>query len=110
MTPTTTVPFTITDEATEYIRKLGLQGPFERMIEHTKEAVPGLLKIHVWLQPAYDIGCFDGINIDAEMEDRHLEDDPTGREWDRWVIENFPPEVHQYFCLFAIFGGPNARP
>jgi hypothetical protein len=33
MTPTTTVPFTITDEAVELLREFGLQKEFDQIIE-----------------------------------------------------------------------------
>lgn len=54
MTPTATVPFTITDEATEYLRSLGLQAEFGRIIEFTKQFVPGLLRLEVRVQSPYD--------------------------------------------------------
>ena len=109
MTPTTTVPFTITNEAAAYIRKLGLQAELDRMIEHTKQAVPGLLKIHVRVAEPCDPGDFDAIIIDAVMHYRHLDNDPTGWEWNEWVVRNFPPKAHQYFTLMLDYEELDAR-
>ena len=109
MTPTTTIPFTITDEAVEYIRSLGLQKEFEQIIEFTKQFVPGLLRLDVRVQPPYDMGGPDGIIIGGMMRDPQSENDPTHWDWDAWIIRTFPPEVFQYFTLLLDFGGPDAR-
>src|SRR5580658_6893469 len=109
MTPTTAVPYTITDEATEYIRSLGLQAEFDLMIEHARQVVPGLRKIHVRVQPPYDLGGPDAVLVEVLMADHCLRDDPTNWAWNEWMIQTFSPEVFQYFSLMPDYEDPKAR-
>ena len=109
MTPTTTVPFTITDEAVELLRELGLQKEFEQIIKQLKQFVPGLLSIHVSVMTMYDEGNRQIVAIDCEILDRQMEDDPTQREWGELFSLTFPSEVREHFGVLLLFGGPNAR-
>jgi hypothetical protein len=109
MTPTTTVPFTITDEAAEYLREIGLQREFEQVIERLKQFVPGLLAIRARVMTMYDEGNARIVLITCEMLDRHLEDDPTQREWGELYPSLFPPEVRERIGVLMDFGGPDAR-
>ena len=109
MTPAATVPLTITDEAAEYVRSLGLEAALERMVEHTREVIPGLRKIHVRVQPAYDLGDVDAVLIEAQVAGPCREGDSSWWDWNGWMTQTFPPEVFQYFSLMPDFEGANAR-
>jgi hypothetical protein len=109
MIPNTTIPITVTPEATEYIAQLGLQGAFEQMLEHTLRTVPGLRCIEITVQPPYDLGGDPCVLIEATREDPHLTDDLTDRTWWRWQGETFPPQVSQYFCFYSFYEPPDAR-
>ena len=109
MTPTTTVPFTITDEAVALLRETGLQKEFEQIIEQLKQFVPGLLNIRARVMTMYDEGNRPIILIDCDMLDRHLENEPTQWEWGELFSSMFPSEVREHFGVLIDFGGPNAR-
>ena len=109
MTTTTTVPFTITDEAVALLRELGLQKEFEQIIEQLKQFVPGLLSIQVRVMTMYDEGNRQIVLVECEMLDRQLEDDSTQRDWGMLFSSLFPSEVREHFGVLIYFGGPNAR-
>jgi hypothetical protein len=101
---TTTVPVTVEPEAAARVAELGMQAELERMLEHTRQTVPGLRAIEVQLALPYDTGDETSIIIQATMEDPHLEDDPTDTEWDKWQVRTFPPDVCRYFVLISVYG------
>jgi len=105
----TTVPITITDEAKDYVAELGLQEPFQRMLDHTVASILGLRELRVSLQPAYDVGA-PCVLLDAitppPPAGRY---DPTEDEWGRWKMSTFPPEVFQHFVLLVAYGPADAR-
>lgn len=111
MTPMLNVPCRVTDEAEAYVVELGLQEQFAEMLEHTRQTVPGLKAIEVNLEPSYDLGWGPCVLIEATMDDPHLDDDPTIREWAHWKSSHFSPEVSQHFTFLANygFGLPHAR-
>jgi hypothetical protein len=97
----TSVPVTVAPEAEEYIRQLGLQGPFEQMIEHAIQVIPGLRRIEVELPPRYDLGGEPVVLIEVIKDLPKSEDDPTNWELARWQVETFPPEVLIYFTFLT---------
>jgi hypothetical protein len=103
MTPATTVPFTITDEAAELLRELGLQKEFDQIIEQLKQFVPGLLSIRVRVMTMYDEGNRQIVLTECDMLDRHLEDEPTQWEWGMWYSGHFPPEVREHISVLILF-------
>jgi hypothetical protein len=109
MAPTTTIPLTVTPDAAAYVAELGMQEPFEQMIEHTRHTMAGLRAIRVTLQPPYDLGGGPCVLIEATTDDPHLDDDPSQREWGFWKGETFPPEVGQHFVLLVVHGPAHAR-
>jgi hypothetical protein len=109
MAPTTTIPVTVTPEASDYVDELGMRGQFEQMIEHTRRTMAGLRAIHVTLQPPYDLGGGPCVLIEATTDDPHLEYDPSQGEWARWQVGAFPPEVNQHFVLLVVHGPDCAK-
>ncbi len=97
------VPVTVTPEAEEYIRQLGLQGPFEQMIDHAIQVVPGLRRIECELPPLYDLGGEPAVEIGVFMDSPTGEYDPTNRELQWWKVSTFPPEVAIYFIYLTAY-------
>jgi hypothetical protein len=102
-----TVPITITDEAKDYVAELGMQEPFQRMLDHALVSIPGLRELRVSVQPAYDVGMpcilFEALKAFPGL------DDPTEGNWGRWRTSEFPPEVYQHFVLLVVYGTADAR-
>jgi hypothetical protein len=99
----TTVPVTITPEAAERLAELGMQRELDLTIEHTKQTVPGLHAITVVLEPCYDTRDEPGITIEASIDPSQREYDPTDRDWGRWKVETFPPEVCEHFVMMTTY-------
>ncbi len=105
---TTTIPVTVTPEAAERVAELGMHAELERMLEHTRQTVPGLRSIEVQLALPYDTGDETTLLIQATRADRQLPHDPTEDEWDAWKIETFPPDVYRYFVLLTVYESSHA--
>jgi hypothetical protein len=101
MTTTESIPVTVTSEASAFIQQLGLDAEFDRMIEHTRQAVPNLRRIEV----TYEFDLSDEMHSSVVIwshRDRHQAgDDPTNRGWSRWLVETFPPAVCQHFVMIC---------
>src|SRR5438874_13643147 len=98
-----TIPVTITPEAAERVAELGMQRELDLMIEHTKQTVPGLHAIMVILEPRYDTGGEPGITLEALRDKPQVTYDPTEREWGRWQVTTFPPEVCEHFIMMTVY-------
>jgi hypothetical protein len=98
----TTVPLTITPEATAHVAELGMQREFEQMLERALQTVPGLQSIKVVLTYNPETGDDPRVVIWSYMEDRGLEYDPTEDEWGRWKVTTFPPEVCEHFVMLTV--------
>jgi hypothetical protein len=98
-----TVPLTISPEAAARVAELRMQRELEQMLEHTHRSVPGLRSLRVMLERDWD-GDDPGVIIEATMDDPHLADDPTEREWGAWKVTTFPPEVCWHFTMLTVYG------
>jgi hypothetical protein len=101
MSAPTTIPVTISPEAAERLAELGMQAELERMLEHTRQTVPGVYAIRVVLRPVYD--CYEntGIQIEAVMEESSWDpEDRTWWEWGDWLHQTFPPQVTEHFEMW----------
>ena len=104
-----TVPITITDEAKDYVAELGMQEPFQRMLDHAVETISALRELRVSVQPAYDLGA-PCVLLDAVTPPpRSGYYDTTEDEWGRWRVTTFPPEVFQHFVLLVVYEPADAR-
>jgi len=101
---TATVPITISPEAAARVAELGMKAELERMLEHTRQTVPGLRAIDVQLALPYDTGDATSILIESTMDDPHLEYDPTDTDWGKWQVRTFPPEVCRHFVMMSVYG------
>ena len=109
MPATETIPLTITPEAAAHVAELGLREPFEQMLEHARQTIPGLRSLEVNLQPPYDIGGGECVIIDAYVTPPTGTNDPREREFNWWKSSTYSPEVSQHFCLLTTFQDCHAR-
>ncbi len=100
---TTTIPVTVTPEAAERVAELGMQAELERMLEHTRQTVPGLRSIEVQLALPYDTGDETSIVIQVTRTNPHLTNDPTDWDWGAWQCDTFPPYVCRYFVMLTLY-------
>jgi hypothetical protein len=109
MSASTEVPLTITPEAAARIAELGMRKELEQMIEHVREAVPGLAAIDVEIAECYDSRDETGVSIVA-YSDRVFEPGST-TSWDLigWSVDTFPPQVLEHLCILLSPGRPYAR-
>jgi hypothetical protein len=100
----TTIPVTVTPEATARLAELGFQQELDLMLQHTLQSVPALRSVAVQLALPYDTGEEPTIVIEATA---NL--DATGicqaeQQWGNWVINTFPPQVWAYIRILTIPG------
>ncbi|HKI38071.1 MAG TPA: hypothetical protein VKA46_39825 [Gemmataceae bacterium] len=98
------VPVSMPAEARELIQELGLRGPVEEMIEHTRQAVAGLrsIEIEAWYEHEEDRTPLPHVTVIGWRDGhRSAADDVTEREWFEWAVRTYPPEVklHLSFAL-----------
>jgi hypothetical protein len=104
------VPLTITPEASDFVRELGMHEQLEQMLDHARQIIPSLYEITVSLLPRYDEpGELDAVIIDAFSDDPAVRTHPFGSDWGRWKMETFPPAVFQHFTLIDIYVPTHAR-
>jgi hypothetical protein len=110
MATTANVPITIAPEAAAHVAELGLQQEFEQMLEHTKQAVPGLRAINVILTYDPETGDDPRIIIEAlKPQPARPEEDTSQFDYRWWEINTFPPEVFTHFCMLTIYEVPDGR-
>ena len=102
MITTTTIPVTVTPEAAERVAELGMQAELERMLEHSRQTVPGLRAIEVQLALPYDTGDETSVIIQATRAGPFRPEDPTQRKWDDWQMNSFSPDVYRHFILMTL--------
>ena len=100
MASTATIPITVSSEAEAFIAGLGMQAEFEVLLDHARQAIADLRAIEVTLDETPETGP-PGVIIGAQRGDPWVEDDPTNRDWRRWLITTFPPEVCQHFVMMS---------
>ncbi len=83
-----------------------MQRPFQQMLDHALQTIPGLQSLQVALQPPYDVGGGPCVLIEGIRDNPHRNDDPVDREFAFWQARQFPPEVFQHFTLLTYYG-PN---
>jgi hypothetical protein len=104
MRPFATIPVTITPEASAHVAEWGMQKELDQMLEYALETIPGLQRLEVWLAPPYDTGDENPIFIDAVRGMAfNTPSDRTSREWGRWKVRTFSPDVCRHFALLGAF-------
>ena len=79
MATSTTVPLTVLPEAAARVAELGMQAEFERMLQHTRQTLPGLRSIRVYLAEPYD----------TDNEPRVVIQLPGIHNWNLSLFKNF---------------------
>jgi hypothetical protein len=105
MSAPASVPVLVTPEAAARVAELGMRAELGQMIEHTRTHVPGLARLDVILEPAYDTGDTPYLTIRAFRPLPMRWDDRTRQEWGRWKVTTFPPEICQHIDLYIVEGG-----
>lgn len=103
------IPITITPEAAAFVRQLGYDSALERMLEYTKQEVPGLCSIIVKKEIDY---TGEGLGVTLEAHRLPVPDpmrDATDRDWAAWKRQHFSPEVTDQFCLMSYYTDENGH-
>jgi hypothetical protein len=109
MSAVTAIPLTVEPEAAAHVAELGMQGEFEKMLEHIRQVVPGLCRINVrlWVPEDFDDDprvTFEGVrNSPVEWLSRIID------EWFAWVIGSFSPDVLRHFTFFTTVESAHGR-
>ncbi len=101
------IPVTIEADAAARVEELGMQAEFELMIEHAKQAVPGLRFIRVTLE--YDPEWPENeprVVIWARRDDLSVEPSTAvlNKELANWRGHRFPPQVCWHIVMMACYG------
>ena len=96
---TTTVPTTISAEATAHVAELGMGEQFRQMLDHIRQTVTGLRSIDVILNRIVDEDYRPLVALDVWINCPDWENDRTNMSIFEWEIDTFPPEVLQHFCI-----------
>src|SRR4051812_32985226 len=97
------IPINVSPDAAARVAGIGLQSELDAMLGHTKEAVPGLRSISVYLDLRPE-GGDPVVLIMADITEPGpdgpgMADDRIELKWDRWAIATFPPDVNRHFCM-----------
>jgi len=103
------IPTLVEPEASLRVTELGMQKEFEIMLDHVRQVIPELLRIHVTLEPPYDTGDQPRIVIEAMRGGQYLGDDPSQRQWARWEAEEFSVDICRHFTMLVTYGSSDAR-
>lgn len=87
----------------ERVTELGMKTELERMLEHTRQTVPGLRAIEVQLALPFDTGDETSIVIEATRENPNWDHDQTDSDWARWQCQTFSADVCRYFVMMSIY-------
>lgn len=98
---TIAIPITIDPEAAAFLAEVGQDRELERMIAQVKATIPHLRNIHIALHDFPETGP-PGLTIEAHRDPYPGPSDRAGMGFDRWQVENFPPQVLQNFSLMTV--------
>ena len=105
---TETIAMVVTPEAEAFIDELGVRRPYEQIVEHLRQTIPGLYEINVERDPPYDLGGDDVLLIRGYRTPMGLEDDRTDRNVGQWVMETFPYDTFRHFVFYSVEVSPSA--
>lgn len=91
------VPVVIPANVTEYVAELGYEKQFEAMLQHVRENVPELVRIEVERYERLEKDDHDGMCITVFTLRPSVETEAAFWTLNRWVHQNFPPEVCDVF-------------
>ena len=108
MSALATIPVEVSDEAARHIEQLGLQEPFQRMLDEIPKRFQAVHWIKVGLEHIVDEAYRPVVAIDVARV-HPGGDDPSGRQFGRWVVETFPTEIWEHLIVDDIFVDAHAR-
>jgi hypothetical protein len=109
MAETTTVPITIEPEAAARVAELGMQRELEEMLAHAQQTVPNLRALEVQLALPYDTGDETSLTIQATIRGDHPDGLNTRKQWGKWLVRAYSPDVWRYFVLQVVYGNNDGR-
>ena len=107
MTALSTIPVQISEEAAQFIEQLGMQEPFQRMLDEIPKRFQAVHWIKVVLEHIVDEGGRPVISLDV-ARDYPGRYDPSEHEYGRWKLETFPMEICEIFAVMDIYVDANA--
>ena len=105
----TPVPVQVSAEAARFMEELGIQEPFQRMLDEIPKRFQAVYSIAVTLVEPVDEGGGDRIVFNVTREQPGEGSDPSRHQWRRWVIDHFPPEIFEHFVLLINYVESHAR-
>ncbi len=105
MVVVSTIPIQVSDEAARHIEQMGLREPLQRLLDEIPKRIKTVQWIKVGLEHIVDEGGRSLVAIDAARV-YPGRDDPSGREFGRWVTETFPPEIWEHFGVNVTYVDP----
>lgn len=109
MVVASTVPVQITEEAERFVLEMGLHEALLRMLDEIPKRFPGVHSIAVSMMYVVDEGNRPSVILHVTRELPASRPDPTSRQWDRWVVEAFPPEILEHLTVLTLYVDAHAR-
>lgn len=103
-----TIPVEVSEEAAQHIEQLGLQEPFQRMLDEIPKRIQAIQWIKVVLEHIVDEAYRPVVSIDVARVYPGC-DDPSGREFGRWETETFLPEILEHLGVHVTYVDADAR-
>jgi hypothetical protein len=103
MTAPSTIPCTISTEATAHVTELGIQREFERMLEHTLTTIPDLRRVEVKLDPPSEDDDESRVVIVSWLPALGKGSHPAMTDWSHWVVNTFSPDIWRHVAMITLF-------
>jgi hypothetical protein len=110
MTTSTSVPVTVSSQASARIAKLGLQAEMNRMIDHARQNLPDITRIEVVLYDRDEPDDEAGLAIEVYCPFERF--DPTARirgKIGEWLVTQFSPEILEHLMMDYLPEDEDAR-
>ena len=103
-----TIPAQVSEEAAQYIERMGLQEPFQRMLKEIPKRIQAIHWIEVGLEHIVDEANRPVVVIHVARV-YPGRDDPSGRDFGAWETETFPPEICEHLGVHVTYVDAYAR-
>ena len=107
MATVTTVPISVSPEATARVADLGFQKEFEQLVERARTTIHGVRRIEVQLEPQYDLGDEDRVVIWIQIAEDQLLNNSSFTEYIQWMLRTFSPDVYSNILPVDSVAGPD---
>jgi hypothetical protein len=109
MTAPSTIPCTISTEATAHVAELGIQREFDQMLEHTLTGIPDLRRVDVTLDPPSEDDDESRVVIVSYLPALRKGPHPAMEDWSQWVVNTFSPDVWRHVAMITLFEAVDGR-